>query len=46
MKELDNVVCKLKLTYNAYNIKNMVAYSTKDTLFCALEYDALLVDVL
>ena len=31
---------------NAYNINNMVAYFTKDTLFCALEYDALLVDVL
>ena len=31
---------------NAYNINNMLAYFTKDTLFCALEYDALLVDVL
>ena len=41
MKELDNVVCKLKLTYN---INNIVVYYTK--VFCALEYDALLVDVL
>ena len=43
--EVNIYLIKIERT-NAYNINNMLAYFTKDTLFCALEYDALLVDVL
>ena len=49
IKEFSYMVCKYKLTYISYEFEEYREYGLifyKNTLFCALEYDALLVDVL